>query len=433
MLLKVAWSSLRSRKVTVLLTVFSIAVSVFLLLGVEHIRQEARSSFTRTVSGVDLIVGARTSPLNLLLYSVFRIGNATNNISWVSYEELAKSPQVAWTVPISLGDSHRGYRVMGTTNSYFEHYRYGEKRTLEFSAGKRFSDLYDLVLGSEVARKFNYNMGELVVVAHGTGKVSFSKHDDKPFRVTGILEPTGTAVDETLHVSLEAIEAIHKGWQSGTKLTVRSGLNVPAPHQKSDDGENAVAEHVNPELTPVSITAFMVGLKSKFAVFTFQRQVNEFSAEPLSAILPGAALSELWQMMSFFEKLLLLISLLVLFSSLLGMVVLLLATMRERQREMAIIRAVGGSPIFIFLLIQLEATLIVLSASVLGSLLLWGSLYLSADFLRRSGGIVIGTDIWNGNSLLIIGGVFLATSLLGLIPSVAAFRSCLHRGLTERG
>lgn len=431
MLLKVAWSSLRNRKVTVSLTVFSIAVSVFLLLGVEHIRQEARSSFTRTVSGVDLIVGARTSPLNLLLYSVFRIGNATNNISSESFEALANSPQVAWAVPISLGDSHRGYRVMGTTNSYFEHYRYGEKRVLEFSAGRRFSDFYDLVLGSEVARRLNYSIGDSVVVAHGTGKVSFSKHDDKPFRVTGILEATGTAVDETLHVSLEAIEAIHEDWQSGTKVSGSYGSNVYAHRRGGDEGAHEAQDHS--ELTPGSITAFMVGLKSKFAVFTFQRQVNEFSAEPLSAILPGATLAELWRMMSSFEKLLLLISILVLFSSLLGMVVMLLATMRERQREMAIIRAVGGSPVFIFLLIQLEATLIVLSASVLGSLSLWGSLYLSADSLRRSGGIVIGTDIWNGNSLLILGVVFLATFLLGLIPSVAAFRSCLHRSLAVRG
>jgi len=138
MIFALAVKSLRNRKFTAALTVLSIALAVVLLLGVERIRSEARESFASTISGTDLIVGARSSPVHLLLYSVFRIGNATNNVTWDSYRTLAGWPEVAWTIPLSLGDSHRGYRVLGTTQDYFEHFRYARDRRLELARGKRF-------------------------------------------------------------------------------------------------------------------------------------------------------------------------------------------------------------------------------------------------------------------------------------------------------
>jgi putative ABC transport system permease protein len=117
MLIKIALHSLASRRTTALITVFSIAICLFVLLGIGHIRQEAKHSFSQAVSGVDLIVGPRTGQLNLLLYSVFRLGGATNNIDWHSFQTLAKKPDVAWAIPLSLGDSHRGYPVLGTTDA----------------------------------------------------------------------------------------------------------------------------------------------------------------------------------------------------------------------------------------------------------------------------------------------------------------------------
>jgi putative ABC transport system permease protein len=137
-----ALKSLYNRKFTTILTVASIALSVTLLLGVERIRNEARSSFTNTISGTDLIVGARTGPVQLLLYSVFRIGNATNNISWQSYQDISRNPKVKWTIPISLGDSHQGYRVMGTNKAYFDYFRFAGGRQLELSEGSIFKGVF---------------------------------------------------------------------------------------------------------------------------------------------------------------------------------------------------------------------------------------------------------------------------------------------------
>src|SRR5215468_8728951 len=138
MILQLALKSLRNRRLTAALTVLSIALAMVLLLGVERIRSEARESFASTISGTDLIVGARSSPVHLLLYSVFRIGNPTNNVRWESFETIAARPEVAWAIPISLGDSHRGFRVLGTTPAYFEHFRYGRGRKLELASGKPF-------------------------------------------------------------------------------------------------------------------------------------------------------------------------------------------------------------------------------------------------------------------------------------------------------
>lgn len=417
MLIRVAMRSLLNRRVTLCLTVLSIAVSVFVLLGVEHVRKEARDSFGRTVSGVDLIVGARTSPLNLLLYSVFRIGNATNNISWQSYQQLSANPKVAWSIPISLGDSHRGYRVMGTSAEYFEHFRYGPQKNLEFQKGEPFAQVYDVVLGSEVARRLNYQLSEQLVLVHGIAKNGFNKHEDKPFRVVGILKPTGTPVDQTLHVSLAGIEAIHVDWRQGVKLP---GMSVTA--------EQAL-QH---ELTPTSITAFMVGLKSKMATFQLQRQINNFKKEPLLAILPGVGLAELWQMMGTMEKVLLLISILVLIASLLGMSTMLLASMRERLREMAVLRAIGASPWFIFLLIELEALLITLLAvgAALISLRLvigWCQTWLSENY-----GLFVSTDIWTSEVFTLLAIILAAASVMALLPALSAYRSSLHMGLNSR-
>ncbi|MEL6425806.1 MAG: ABC transporter permease, partial [Pseudomonadota bacterium] len=213
MILRLAIGSLRARALTVGMTILAIALSVALFLGVEKVRTGAKASFADTISGTDLIVGARSGSVQLLLYSVFRIGNATNNVSWQSYQEIADRPEVDWIVPISLGDSHRQFRVMGTTDAFFTRYRYRGDRALEMASGRGLDDLFDAVIGADVAATLGYVIDDPIIVAHGLA--SFTEHDDQPFRVAGVLAKTGTPVDRTVIVSLEAIEAIHVDWRNG--------------------------------------------------------------------------------------------------------------------------------------------------------------------------------------------------------------------------
>lgn len=405
MLTSLARKSLLSRKVTVGLTVLSITISVLVLLAIQHIKTEAKTSFTNTVSGVDLIVGARTGQLNLLLYSVFRIGNATTNISWDAYQELSQQKQVAWTIPISLGDSHKGFRVLGTTEAYFDHFRYAKKRELEFSQGEPFANTFEAVLGHEVAQKLGYNVGDKITLAHGIGANSFSEHKNNPFTVVGILQPTGTPIDQTVHVRLDGIEAIHEGWQSGVDL---SQYNTQEPGKQ--------------DLTPESITAFMVGLKSKLAIFSFQRKVNKFKGEPLLAILPGIALSELWLMMGMVENILMIISWLVLAAALIGLSTMMLAAMRERRHEFAVLRAIGARPIFIFALIQAESLLIVLISIAVAVAMLTTSLWLAQDILISKFGLNVSAWVLTGDGLMPIGLIISVAIVISILPAVQAYR-----------
>ncbi len=409
--------SLWNRRGTALLTIFSIAVSVTLLLGVERVRTEARASFANTISGTDLIVGARSGDLNLLLYSVFRIGNATNNLTWQTYRDLAQRREVAWTIPISLGDSHRGFRVLGTSADYYEHYRFAGDRTLQFAAGGPVADLFDAVIGADVARQLGYQLGQSVVIAHGLGATSFMNHDDKPFLIRGILTKTGTPVDRTVHVSLEAIEAIHADWQSGTRIR---GQEI------SPDAVRAL------DLTPKAITAVLVGLKSRAASFRLQRALNEYPEEPLSAIIPGVALQQLWDLVGVVEIALLAISGFVVLGGLLGMLTAILTSLNERRREMAILRSVGARPWHIFGLLVSEAGLLALAGVILGFATLYLLLAGLAPLIEERFGIFVALRPPGQWDLTIAGVVIAAALLMGVLPAWRAYRNALSDGLTIR-
>ena len=407
MLGKLAIQSLWDRKGSVMLSLMAMTVSIFVLLAVENIRHQTKENFSSTVSGVDLIVGARTGSLNLLLYSVFRIGNPTNNIHWQTYEAIASNAQVKWAIPISLGDSHKGYRVLGTSKDYFQHFSYGKRHQLEFIEGQAFDRVFDVVLGSEVAKKLGYQLGDKVVLAHGIAATSFSLHDDRPFTVVGILKPTGTPVDQTLHVSLQGIEAIHIDWQQGVKVA-NSGL-----------GQNDF-EQLN--LQPKSITAFMLGLKSKIATFHVQRTINTYAPEPVVAILPGVALSELWGMLAILENTLLLVSALVFIAACLGVSAMLMASIRERRREIQLLRIVGAPPHFLFLLIQLEALLITVLSCALGAGLLAASLAFFKDYFVSQYGLHIEINLLTQNTLYLFAAVISASVIVAVIPSLSGYR-----------
>ena len=408
MLIRIALKSLWNRKGSALLTIMTIVISVSLLLSVEHIRKQSKDSFGRTVSGVDLIVGARTGQINLLLSSVFRMGAGSKGISWDSFEKLASNRQVSWALPISLGDSHRGYPVLGTQQAYFEHFKYGKKQALRFSQGEAFDDDNEVVLGSDIAKLLGYSLGDSLVLSHGTGKVSFTNHSQHPFSVVGILAPTGTPVDKTLHISLAGMDAMH---------------DIPSIHSKDYDGS---------ELDVSDISAVFVGLKSPIATFQVQRAVNEYEGEALLAILPGVALAELWRLMGTIENILLVISALILVSSLFGMSTMLLASMRERQRELSVLRTVGAGPGTLFLLLQAEAIILSLSGCLLALLLVTVTAGLSVNWLSENYGLFMDANIFSDSTLIVIGLVMAATVVIGLIPSVNAYRQALHSGLTKQ-
>lgn len=417
-ILSLAWRSLWARKITAILTIISIAAAVLLFVAVENLRQGARTSFERTISDTDVIVGARSSPINLVLYSVFQIGDPTNNVTWKTYKEIEARKDVAWVVPISLGDSHRGFRVVGTTPDYFKHYKYADSQSISFREGQVFEGLFDVVLGAQVTRELDYNLDSKLTLAHGLGGTSFVNHDDLPFTVTGVLKATGTPIDRSVFVSLGAIEAIHTGWKNGMP-TRTSRLATPDQLQEKS-------------LTPESITAMLIGATSRVRSLGLQRDLNSYMAEPLQAVIPGVALSQLWNVVSVVERALALVSGFVIAVGLIGILTSILTSLNERRREMAILRAMGARGRHIIGLLVSEAALLAFIGSVIGLTLLYGLLWIFRPFLELRFNISA-LRLWPGSfDIAVVVFVTVVAALLGLIPALIALKRSLSDGLTIR-
>jgi putative ABC transport system permease protein len=419
--LSLAAASAWNRRGTLALTVLAVALSVALLLGIERLREDAREGFTQSVSGTDLVVGARSAPVQLVLYAVFRIGGAINNISWKSAQTIAADPAVAWSIPLSLGDSHKEFPVLGTTTAYFERFRFGARHALELREGRPFADtldgLFEAVLGAEVADRLGYRVGHGIVLAHGAGEVSLAEHADKPFSVVGILARTGTPVDRTVHVSLSAIEAIHLDWAGGAPLP---GAAIPAEFARKFD------------LTPKTITALLLGLKSRAAVFQVQRRIDAYPGEPLMAVLPGVALDELWEVVGIAERALLLVSTLVVAVGLAGMTAVVLAGLNERRRELAVLRSVGAHPHDVFMLLALEGVMVTLVGILLGVVLLAALAAGLAPWLETSYGVVIRPLAFSATQCQLLAAALATGSTAALLPGWRAYRLSLADGLVPR-
>ncbi|HVO09035.1 MAG TPA: ABC transporter permease [Burkholderiaceae bacterium] len=420
-LLAIAWRSAWNRRSTLALVVLSVALSTLLLLGFERIRTDVRENFSQSVSGTDLIVGARTGAVQLMLYAVFRVGGATNNVRMDSLQAIAKHRAVDWMVPLSLGDSHHGFPVLATTPAYFTRFLYRDRQPLALARGHFFDGtldhLYDAVIGAEVAHALGYQLGQHITLSHGSGAIPGAEHADKPFTVVGILERTGTPVDRTVHISLQAMEAIHLDWAAGVPLP---GMKI-APEQAR-----------NFDLEPKQVTAALLGLKSRAAVFAVQRAVNDYHGEALMAVLPGVALDELWDVVGVGERALLGMSAMVAFVSLAGLVAVVLAGLNERRRELAVLRAVGAAPRHVLLMLATEGTLVTVAGVCLGIVATVLVIVALGPWLQAHYGIGLTLSAPTVEQWSLVAAVIVAGVLASLVPGWRAYRLSLVDGLSPR-
>lgn len=447
-LFRLALASLLSRKSNALLTIFAIAISVMLLLGVERVSQQTRAGFANTISGTDLIVGARSGSVNLLLYSVFHIGNPTANVSWQTYEHFANHPQVEWSVPIALGDSVRGFPVVATEPHYFDYFRYARQQSLAFADGQAFAR-EQAVLGAQVARQLGLTVGSELVVAHGTGSVSFHEHDDHPLIISGILERTGTPVDQAIFIGLRDLDIMHGGHEHEHEhdhSQHEHSHDHEHEHEHEHEHDHAHEQHEHshghdqPHETeshsaqpPIpGISAFLVGLQSRPRAVFMQREINTYRDEPLTAIMPGSTLQELWRTLSGFETALSIVSGFVLLTGLIGMLATLLASLRERRREMAVLRAIGAGPKTIFSLLISEAVFLTTIGIAVGVALLYGLILALAPWIQTSFGIVVELGTISPEEWQRMGIVLAASFVISCIPAWRAYRNSLADGLSMR-
>ncbi len=493
LVLDLALKSLRNRAFSTSLTVGSIALSVALLIGVENVREGMRESFSNTISQTDLIVGTKGGTIQLLLYSVFGMGASTENVSWEAYRQWAEHPAVAWTIPYSLGDSHRGFRVIGTNEDFFRHYRYRGGQEIALAEGRANEELFDVTLGADVAVELDYALGDEISVTHGLGEVGFVQHDHMPFTVVGVLAKTFTPVDRAIYVTLEGMEAIH--WEDGAppasgethdhdheaaaadddhaheadddddhdheaddddahdheaddddahdhEADDDDAHEVDDDHAHDDEAEAAAApaddDHAHQadlsieDVEVTQVTSFFVGTTNRRDVLRLQREVNDFEDEPMMAVIPGVALNEMWQGIGYAETGLRLVTVFVVMVGLLGMLVSLYTSLDERRREMAILRAVGAGPGRIVGLLVLESLCLAGAGAIAGLGLVYALLSIAQPIVEAQVGLFIPIRAPGSIELLFLGAVVTAGFLMGFVPALKAYRTALHDGLAVR-
>ncbi len=415
MLILLAWKSLRSRALTTTLTIFSIALSVTLLTGVDRLRYAAQEGFAGTLSHTDLIVGARGGDLPLLLSTVFHLGNASNEISSDTYQYFAHHPAVAWTIPISMGDSHRGYRVVATDENFYRYYQYRSNHHLGFAQGREPSSLFEIALGAQVASSLNYHLGQQITLAHGIEEHSILNHTNVPFTVVGILAPTATPVDRALYMTLLGDEAMHYGWEDGTPPAIGESLPKLDPRK----------------LKVTAITSFLLGTKSRISTLSLQREINSYKPEPLTAIIPAFTLQELWSILDYADQGLSIVSIAVLVTGLLSMLIALYTSLNERRKEIAVLRVVGLRMRQIILLILTEAMLIAIAGTVFGIAATYILLFLMRNIIESRLGLPISLVGLSVRVEIYALATVLGAVILGGVPAWRAYRNSLADGLNS--
>ena len=415
-MISLALASMRARLFPIILVILALTSSMALLLAVDRIKVATQNGFNQSLSGVDLVLGPRSSGIELMLYTVFHLGKPTNNITTETFNDIAQDPRIRWAVPIALGDSHRGYRVISTTDEYFERIKFAGDQPLQFREGSAFKELNDVVIGSAVADALGYTIGTSMFVTHGSGSLG-ELHDDFAFQVSGVLAPTGTPTDQAIFVSLEGYELVHLGWTNGSQVISLKSIDIQKiPKER---------------LYPQTITAAYLGLTSKLGLFQVARSINEYSEEAVSAIIPGVALAELWSIVGSVDSVFKLLNWLIIGISIIAMMTMTMTALESRTREMTILRALGATPLHLSSMILAEIVLIssfsVLVAIGLVRVLTW----VSVDLLSEWTGIRIELIWITTNELATLGLIVFAGLIASLIPAVMVYKRSLHRGFSN--
>ncbi|MGQ4277064.1 ABC transporter permease [Pseudidiomarina sp. E22-M8] len=435
---KLALASLWNRRGSVWLTIIAIAVSTLLLLGVERIRVQTQENFANTISGTDLIVGARTGSTELLLSSVFHIGNLSNTLNWQSYRYLQQLPSVKWHIPMAMGDSVQGLPVIATSDTLFEHFQYGSKQPLRFANGSNFSSRATptvAVLGAEAATELQLSVDDPLTISHGTGDISFSNHDAHPFTVVGVLARTGTPIDRGVFIPLAGQGLVHGEYLVGEDNADQHDDTGDHDHQHTDEQhqQHTDEQHQQHTAPPVyTLSAVLLGLENRAFALRLQRMINTYDDEALSAIMPGLALKNFWRTLNLFERALMTISVLVVITGLLGMLTTLLASLRERRREMAVLRSIGAGPVTILGLLVCEAAAVTVLGTALGTGALYAVLVLGADMLHNTLGIQVTASLLTLREVYLLVAIIGAAIVLSFYPAWQAYRNALADGLTVK-
>lgn len=438
--LNIAWKSVRERALVSGLTMLSVALGVALMVTVLVINGIVTRVFNQSSSGFDLVVGAKGSPLQLVLNTVYYMDKPVENIPYKFYQQLLKLRTVERAIPMALGDSTADgrFRIVGTTPEFFEvEYLPGNAKQpgkhFVFSDGGCFTKAFEAAVGAKVARTYGWKIGDTFKIAHG-GNVE-DVHADV-FTVTGILEPTGTPSDRAVYVHLDGFfqmsghakplaEAQEKARQAAGKeqdltksgATVRvADLPNPKPGELSDDEKE--------------VTAVLVRMKREMgsAVPMLQGRIND--GLTAQAVNPFQQIN--WLMKNLVGNVrtaLVVLTAFILLVSGVGIFVSIYNSLAERRREIAVMRALGARRLTIFAIVLGEAMLLCLLGGVFGLLLGHGLVFVAAPFVESRSDLLVNPLSFETSELLVIPGLLVIALLVGWGAGTAAYRTDVAKGL----
>ncbi|HEX2544351.1 MAG TPA: ABC transporter permease [Ramlibacter sp.] len=391
-LLALAFRYLWARPLATVLNLVLLTLGLASITFVLQVGEQVQRSFQRDLAGIDLVVGAKGSPMQLILSGVFHIDVPPGNVKLADVQALGKHPMVAQVIPLSLGDSYRGFRIVGTTPEYVQHYR------LRLQEGRAWADEMETLAGAQVARTLGLKVGDRFAGGHGLGG-SGQTHGETPYLVTGVLAPCGCVADRLLLTSTESVWHVH-------------GQHAPAGKEKEEDH----ADHDEDR----EITMALVRYRTPLAAVSLPRLVNTQTA--MQAAAPAVEVTRLLRMLGVGAEVLQAVAAVLLLTAGLSVFIALWSAVRERRADLAMLRMLGASPAKVAALLLAEALWLAVIASVLGLVAGHALTAVVGSVLQAQQSLPVSGTVWLPQELWVPAVAMLTAGAAALIPAISAYR-----------
>ena len=385
-MLRLAWAYLAARPLLTALHVAMLAIGLGTMVLLLLFTGEAEERLARDASPVDLVVGAKGSPLQLILSAVLQVDVPTGNISYAEARKLAANPMVASATPISLGDTFRGHRIVGSDASYLA--LYGAR----VAQGRVFAQPMEAVVGADVARRTGVGTDAQLVGSHGLGATG-TAHQGHPYRVVGVLAPTGTVIDRLVVTPLESVWEVHEEHHEAK----------PAP--ATGDRE---------------ITALLVKYRTPLAAALMPRQVNATTS--MQAAAPAYEMARLMNLVGVGVDVLRFFAVILMATAAISMFAALMSALQERRYDLALLRTLGARPATLFTLVAAEGVTLVVAGVILGLVLGHAAAGVLGSWIARSNAWSLTGFAWQPAEGWVALAVLAAGAATSLIPALQAYR-----------
>lgn len=404
-MIKLSWKYLIAKPLNTGLNILLLALGLAIITVLILIQDQFENKMTKDAEGVDLVVGAKGSPLQLILSSVYHIDYPTGNIDMKDAMALSKNRLVKNIIPLGMGDNYQGYRIVGTNHDYLALYDAG------FESGEAWRKPFDVVLGFEVAKKLGLGLGDTFIGSHGIGSSSH-EHDEHPYKITGILSEKGNVLDKLILTSIESVWYSHDEGHDHDKF--EADVSISGFPETDEDRE---------------VTSLLLQYRNPIAAVQLPRFINSKSA--LQAASPSFEISRLFELLGVGVKLIQGLAVAIIIIAGLGIFIALFNSLKERKYDLAVMRTLGASSGQLFIHIVLEGVILTLLGAIVGIAI--GHLFLAVLVMQNEQGAISGLSaaVFLQEELWIIGYAIIVGFVASLIPAWTAYQTDIAKQLTK--